>query len=389
MRRILTPLLVIPLLAALLPARSEGVEAQGQAPSTQEPAGGSVVCPPGIYTSAPDDCLPLGPSEYLTQLAASGLSLPAVPLPSYTYPYDLNNVPFQYFSVNDGGAPLFGSLADAQANQNPVQSLPPGELYVSYTSREETDQGVYYQLQSGLWIRGDGSRISVPVFQGLLFSSTPRNSFGWVLGTIPEYSAPGLESPQTGRYYYRYNVVQVYATATANNEVWDMIGPDEWIEGRQIGSIDPRTSPPEGVQGDRWIEVNLQEQTLAAYDKGQMVFATLIASGVDPFWTRPGLFQIHTKKTAETMTKAYSPGSDDFYYIEDVPWTMYFDEDRALHGAYWHNGFGYPRSHGCVNMSVGDAHWLYNWAKEGDYVYVYDPSGKTPTDPSLYGTGAP
>ena len=79
----------------------------------------------------------------------------------------------------------------------------------------------------------------------------------------------------------------------------------------------------------------------------------------------------------------------DFYYLEDVPWTMYYDEARALHGAYWHNFFGYPQSHGCVNLSDGDAHWLYNWASVGDFVYVFDPSGKTPTDSSLFGTGAP
>ena len=74
----------------------------------------------------------------------------------------------------------------------------------------------------------------------------------------------------------------------------------------------------------------------------------------------------------------------DFYYLDNVPWTMYFDKARALHGAYWRTRFGYPQSHGCVNLSVGDAHWLYNWANEGDWVYVHDPSGLTPTDPALY-----
>lgn len=79
----------------------------------------------------------------------------------------------------------------------------------------------------------------------------------------------------------------------------------------------------------------------------------------------------------------------DFYYLDNVPWTMYFDQARALHGAYWRTRFGYPQSHGCVNLSLGDAHWLFNWATVGDWVYVHDPSGKTPTDPSLYGAGAP
>jgi lipoprotein-anchoring transpeptidase ErfK/SrfK len=131
--------------------------------------------------------------------------------------------------------------------------------------------------------------------------------------------------------------------------------------------------------------VNLAEQTLAVYDDRQLVFAAMVATGVEPFWTRPGLFQIAAKKATETMR---NNDPSDFYYLEDVPWTMYFDESRALHGAYWRTRFGYPQSHGCVNLSVGDAHWLFDWAHEGDWVYVHDPSGQTPTDPSLYTGGA-
>jgi len=118
-----------------------------------------------------------------------------------------------------------------------------------------------------------------------------------------------------------------------------------------------------------------------------MVFATMVSSGIEPFYTRPGLFQIAQKKTSETMTGTFESDRSDFYYLEDVPWTMYFDGDRALHGAYWHSWFGYPLSHGCVNLSTGDSHWLFDWANEGDYVYVWDPSGKTPTDISP--TGGP
>ena len=66
---------------------------------------------------------------------------------------------------------------------------------------------------------------------------------------------------------------------------------------------------------------------------------------------------------------------------------MYVDEARALHGTYLQYGFGAPRSRGCVNLSPGVAQWIFNWAQEGDWVYVWDPSGETPTDPALYGNG--
>lgn len=390
MRYLRITLLTLFLSVLLLPGRNVDGQAAIRAASTQEPDSGSVVCPPGVYLNVPENCLPLGPSEYLTQLAGSGLTLPIQPLPIYPPSPDLNSLDYSYFKVTPKGLPLFASLSAAEAGSSPVRSLAPGsELYVSYIQRADTAQGVFYELRSGLWIPGDGGRLAVPVFQGQLFSSTPHNAFGWIMGTIPSYTVPGTLNPKTGHILYRYQIVQIFATQKADDEVWDMIGPDEWVEGRQVAEVTPRATPPPGVDTRRWIEVNLQEQTLAVYENDQLLFATPVATGVDRFWTRPGLFQINQKKVTEMMSGSSLPDRSDYYYLEDVPWTMYFDEARALHGAYWHNGFGYPRSHGCVNMSVGDAHWLYDWANVGDYVYVYDPSGMTPTDPALYGSGAP
>ena len=73
--------------------------------------------------------------------------------------------------------------------------------------------------------------------------------------------------------------------------------------------------------------MNLAEQTLAVYQDHRLVFATMIASGVEPFWTRPGSYQIYSKVESETMR---NNDPSDFYYLENVPWTMYFDGPRAL-----------------------------------------------------------
>jgi lipoprotein-anchoring transpeptidase ErfK/SrfK len=101
----------------------------------------------------------------------------------------------------------------------------------------------------------------------------------------------------------------------------------------------------------------------------------MVASGKAPLFTYPGTYQVERKLDLTTMRWL----TDDISYnLEAVPWTMYFDQERAFHGAYWRANLGYPQSHGCVNMSVGDSHWLYNWAEVGEHVYVYDPSGKTP-----------
>jgi hypothetical protein len=390
MRRILTTLFTILFLLETLPLNGITVAAQS---GTQdlEPDSGSVVCPPGVYETAPDGCLPLGPSEYLTQIAATGIPYPILPLPVYTPPAVLNDIPYQYFKVTNKGASLYASLEDA-ANNKPSGQLAPGNLYVSYIGEAvPVGQDAFYQLRSGYWIRAEGGRQGLfdPPFQGLLFSSQPPRAFGWVLDRTDSRTAPGLNSPEARYTLYRFNVVQIYDTQEASNLTWYLVGPNEWVDSRQIARVDPHTTPPKGVTASRWIEVDLFEQTLSVYDNNRLVFATMVSTGVDPFWTRPGIFHIYVKKPTETMSGATTADRSDYYYLEDVPWTMYFDEARALHGAYWHNGFGYPRSHGCVNLSVGDSHWLYDWANVGDTVYVYDPTGRTPVDPSVYGAGAP
>ncbi len=349
-----------------------------QDPNLPEPDSGGIVCEPGIYLVEPDDCLPLGPSAYLTQLAQAGLTIPARPLPASKPDLGLTQLPFFYFHLDKDYVPIYSSPGEKGPGG---QQFLPGFVYVSYIDRWD-QAGVYYLLQNGGWIPGKGARVGeISSFQGLVFSGTPRNSFGWAFEQIPVLSSPGYNAAQTGQQISPFQVVQIYSSQMAENEEWYLIGPNQWLEGRKVARVTPNTTPPEGAATTRWIDVDLAEQTLAVYDNNQLVFATVIATGLEPFWTRPGLFQIYQKKETETMR---NNDPTDYYYLDNVPWTMYFDKARALHGAYWRTRFGYPQSHGCVNLSVGDAHWLFNWAHEGDYVYVHDPSGLTPTDPALY-----
>ncbi len=118
---------------------------------------------------------------------------------------------------------------------------------------------------------------------------------------------------------------------------------------------------PKGVApSDRWIHVDLQEQVLTAYEGDQRVLATLISSGKSDkksHMTREGTFKIYAKSVHTSMRG--KPWDD--YYAEEVPWTMHYDDGRALHGAYWHDQFGIEKSHGCVNLSPADAAWLFQW----------------------------
>ena len=80
----------------------------------------------------------------------------------------------------------------------------------------------------------------------------------------------------TKNVYYRYQIVQIYDTDEAGDYEWYMVGPGEWIDQRQIAIVHPDSERPEGFLGDRWISVNLYELTIAAYDEGELVFASLV-----------------------------------------------------------------------------------------------------------------
>ncbi len=131
------------------------------------------------------------------------------------------------------------------------------------------------------------------------------------------------------------------------------------------GALSPR--PPGVGETERWIDVNLSTQTLVAYEGDTPVFDTLISSGLPQWPTVTGQFRTYMKYESQTMN-GYLLGYD--YFLPDVPYVMYFYEDYAIHGTYWHNSFGTPMSHGCVNVSTPDAGWLFNWAPVGTLVNV-------------------
>ncbi|MBE0410648.1 MAG: L,D-transpeptidase [Anaerolineales bacterium] len=356
----------------------------------KESFAGEVLClPSATNPELSDGCLMAGPARYQAQMAKKGITFPPRPLPARQPDPTLIYVPYLYGRVTTPGGPVYASLDDA-VNAGPIQRrFEPGFVFIDYFDQVVVDERRFYRLTSGGWMTAsDVSRLSPANFQGLEFTRTPERPFGWILQPVEIKRTPGYQQRDySGQSLNRYNLVQVYAVEDVNGEDWVLIGPDRWIERRMVAQVIPNTTPPEGVENGRWIEINLQEQTLAIYDQHRLVFATVIASGVPGTWTRPGLFQIYKMLEREDMQGSFTLDRSDYYSLAAVPWTLYFDQARALHGTYWHNGFGYPRSSGCVNLSTGDSRWVFDWAEIGDWVYVWDPSGQTPTDPELYGAG--
>jgi len=129
--------------------------------------------------------------------------------------------------------------------------------------------------------------------------------------------------------------------------------------------------PAQGVLGHsslaRHIEVDLTNQKVYAIEEGRRIYEFSVSTGK---WapTPTGEFRIWAKVRSQKMSGGV-PGTGTYYYLPNVPWVMFFynkDTPRSrgfsLHGTYWHNNFGHPMSHGCVNMRIEDAKTLYEWA---------------------------
>jgi lipoprotein-anchoring transpeptidase ErfK/SrfK len=127
--------------------------------------------------------------------------------------------------------------------------------------------------------------------------------------------------------------------------------------------VNPPEDPPD-LSGTKWIDVNLSQQMLYAYVDDTVVASFLVSTGLPDTPTVTGTYYVYVKYLYADMR-----GPD--YYLPDVPYTMYFYNDYGIHGTYWHNNFGQPMSHGCINMETSDAEWLYYWSYVGIMVYIH------------------
>lgn len=157
----------------------------------------------------------------------------------------------------------------------------------------------------------------------------------------------------------------------------------------RVDRVEREERIPEGV---KWIEVNLENQTLVAYDGERPAYVTLISSGrvkrrgdeeLDHH-TPSGVFRIREKHITNTMD---GDGTvvDGPYSIEDVPYVQYFWRSYAFHTAFWHDNFGRTKSHGCINMSPLDSRWLFNWTTPGlpaNWHSIWAPEGEADTTPT-------
>ncbi len=327
------------------------------------------LCPALYHLQHRAECPDLGPGGSAQQIDAAGLAYPLPPLSVVPEKPWRGLTPDAYVRIMTTTAPVYRTPYDALAGLPPMRNFEFGFEFVSVIGTVTVDGQPFYQINPGEYMLAEHVAPAIPSsFQGRFFDVPPPSAVGWVITTHQPSGAPGHPPDPNGAYVGRYQQFQVLGIERIGDWNWYMIGPGQWVEQRMVALGQP--APPNGL-GGTVIAVDTYEQSLGVYTDGRLIFATLVSSGSRYFPTRPGTFQVWARLDSGKMSGAYLSDRRDYYFLEDVPWILYYDADRALHGAYWHDNFGIRSSHGCVNLSPRDARWLFEFAQVGATVVVF------------------
>ena len=178
-------------------------------------------------------------------------------------------------------------------------------------------------------------------------------------------------------YHSTYWITNIITSPTGNTYyslLDDWLKKNYYVPTNAIQPLSPASYAPienPNNRDDRRILVNLHQQILMAFEKDRVVLQTRISSGKPrpsdlkdkPTTTPVGSFRIRNKVPSRHMGNGALTANLYAYELPGVPWTMFFHKDGyALHGAYWHDNFGLRMSHGCVNMPIDAAKWLFRWS---------------------------
>jgi lipoprotein-anchoring transpeptidase ErfK/SrfK len=199
-------------------------------------------------------------------------------------------------------------------------------------------------------------------------------------------SAPSEEAPATtGSYLVQggdtlYGIAVNHGTSVealmiANNLRSSLIRVGQSLslpDGSTVVERSPQafTASNPAVNGEKWIDINLSTQTITAYEGNSALYSAIVSTGLPRTPTVVGSYNVYIKYTATDM-QGGSHAYGDYYYLPNVPYTMYFYGGYGIHGTYWHNNFGQPMSHGCVNLRTSDAKWFFDWAPVGTKVETH------------------
>jgi hypothetical protein len=244
-------------------------------------------------------------------------------------------------------------------------------FYVSVDRTAWKEGSLYYKTLRGLFVKSSAVHIiTPPAFRGAELSGDLTLPVGIVTRKqITAYSSQdGGVSIKSAKplSYKRFEVLPIVEEVSTGKQTYYHVGGGMYVRRGDVRRVD-RADPPSTVKSpdQKWLDIGIKAQVITAYEGETPVYVALISSGREreslEFKTPRGIHALASKHITGTMDNLYA--SDGPYAIEDVPWTMYFLGSYAIHGAFWHSGFGRVRSHGCVNMTPHDARWIFTWSE--------------------------
>ena len=267
-------------------------------------------------------------------------------------------------------------------------AMPLAVLHTSAIGPEQLRQATFAHFQYGSvqvkWLQlyaepSDSSRVVARVKKGYVLAFVDDAAVappGWLLRPGGGYAQAqyvklakpsqfsGVHDPQ-GAMAFTLHALTLPSGERIARHGWFRVegvrGNRVLVSGGSVARSDVRLAfhrhrPLDVPPGRPWVHIDLREQVLTAYEGDHWVLATLISSGRASKPTKPGVFRVQQKVAHTAMSRSK-------YYVDEVPFILYFNQSQAMHGAFWHDSFGTPVSHGCVNLSITDALWLFDWAK--------------------------
>lgn len=269
------------------------------------------------------------------------------------------SLPWDYVMVKvpeNESVPMYASREQMEASAEPERPLMRGDT-VAVEKTVRVGDEPWWQAVDGrlLPVRGTFRLRERSTWQGVAVRADEL-PFGWITrDRTPVYDAPS--AGRVAERLARRARVAILAESGEKKARRLRIGDGRWVLASDVNEV-RREARPAAARAARWIDVDTGEQSLVLYEGDVPVYATLVSSG-RAVATPLGDYPIWAK--VATVTMKNPPYEDKPYFVHRVPWVLFFQAHNAIHGAYWHDRFGAPKSHGCLNASPRDARHLFEW----------------------------
>ncbi len=297
--------------------------------------------------------------------------------------------PFNGFEADDTSQ----DLARVAIKSVSVYSNPDDQSTIKFQHFRDELVNIYYPVESQygpaynpIWYRVWGGYMHRASLQRVKVQYNPVASLIPETGQIAEVTVPFAQAmrytsingwQQLYRLYFQSTHWVTGIDEGPDGEPWYRL-KDELLEiDYHVPAFHLRLIPAEELAPispdvtNKWIKVDRYIQKVTCYENDQVVFDEKVSTGLNyqpegeiPWKTPKGEFNIQSKMPSKHMGDGNLTGNPEDYELPGVPWTCFFETTTgvAFHGTYWHDDFGTPRSHGCINMKTEDAKWLFRWA---------------------------